>query len=167
MFAEFTAAASALKAATDITQALLTLKTDAAVSAKVVQLNGVIADVQQQLFKAQADYATTQSRLKELKAEIEQFKNWEQEKQRYQLHQLAEGTVVYRVKPDMQGDEPVHELCPNCYQNGVKSILQKYGIQNGHHSVTCPNPNCRAVFLCEKQARQVPMPPPPSTNNYW
>ncbi|MGC0151204.1 hypothetical protein ACPRNU_01940 [Chromobacterium vaccinii] len=166
MFAELTAAASTLKAAADITQALLALKTDAAVSAKVVELNGVIANVQQQLFQAQADYTAIQSRLKELEADIEKFQNWEQEKQRYQLHQLTEGTVVYRIKPDMQGSEPVHNLCPNCYQNGVKSILQKYGIQHGHHSVTCPNPNCRAVFLCEKQARRV-MPPSPNTTHHW
>ena len=134
-----------LKTASDITQGLLALKTDAAVSTKAVELNRVIAEVQQQLFTAQTDYAAVLGRVRELEAEIVQFKNWEQEKQRYELHQLAPGTLVYRVKSEMQGPEPVHDLCPNCYQDGVKSILQNSGFTKGHDSFSCPR--CKALFL--------------------
>ncbi|WP_247739003.1 hypothetical protein [Pseudomonas aeruginosa] len=38
-----------IKAATDITQGMLTLKTDAAVTSKVVELNGVLLGLQGQL----------------------------------------------------------------------------------------------------------------------
>ena len=133
-----------LKTAAEITQGLLALKTDAAVSAKVVELNGVISDVQQRLFAAQADYATLTSRIRELEAEVADFKNWEQEKQRYQLHELAPGTLVRRIKPAMQGTEPMHDLCPNCYEQGIKSILQRASSKGFFHNFCCPR--CKSEF---------------------
>lgn len=137
-----------LKTASEITQGLLALKTDAAVSSKAVELNRVIADVQHQLFAAQTDYAALSGRIRELEADIVKFKNWEQEKQRYQLHPLAEGTLVYRVKPEMKDSEPVHDICPNCYEQGIKSILQKTQKTAGHHAFSCPG--CKHIFLAEK-----------------
>lgn len=139
---------NALKGAHDITQGLLALKTDAAVSSKAVELNRIIADVQAQLFAAQADHAAVLSRVRELETQIAQLEHWAHEKERYQLHQLAPGTLVYRVKPTVQGAEPVHDLCPNCYQKGIKSILQSASIQNGHHAFRCPE--CAAVYLGER-----------------
>lgn len=113
-----------IKAATDITQSMLTLKTDAAVTTKVVELNGVLLGLQGQLNSAHAEHTTLTSRIRDLESEVTQFKNWEEEKERYQLHQFQTGTLAYRIKPAMQGSEPAHDLCANCYQNGVKSILQ-------------------------------------------
>jgi len=113
-----------IKAATDITQSMLTLKTDAAVTTKVVELNGVLLGLQGQLNSAHAEHTALTGRIRDLEAEVAQFKNWEQEKERYQLHQFPTGTLAYRIKPAMQGSEPPHDLCANCYQNGVKSILQ-------------------------------------------
>lgn len=136
-----------LKSAADITQGLLSLKTDAAVSTKVVELNRVIAEVQSQLFSAQADYATVLGRVRDLEAQVLNLEDWAHEKQRYQLHELVPGTLVYRIKPDMQGTEPMHDLCPRCYQEGIKSILQAAGIKEGHHVFHCPEPKCGAVFL--------------------
>jgi hypothetical protein len=45
-----TGAFTSIKAAAEITQGLRSLTTEAAVSAKVVELNGVILDVQSKLF---------------------------------------------------------------------------------------------------------------------
>ncbi|SUC54954.1 Uncharacterised protein [Pseudomonas aeruginosa] len=83
-----------IKAATDITQSMLTLKTDAAVTTKVVELNGVLLGLQSQLNSAHADQTTLTRRIGELEAEIAQFKRWEQEKERYQLHQTEAGGLV-------------------------------------------------------------------------
>lgn len=138
----------ALKGAAEITQGLLALKTDTAVSTKVVELNRIIAEVQHQLFAAQADYAAAVGREHELKAKIVQLENWSHEQERYQLHQLAPGTLVYRVKPAMQGAEPVHDLCTHCYQEGVKSILQNGGMQGSHRAVKCPR--CNTTYLGER-----------------
>lgn len=113
-----------IKAATDITQSMLTLKTDAAVTTKVVELNGVLLGLQSQLNSAHADQTTLTRRIGELEAEIAQFKRWEQEKERYHLHQTEAGGLVYRIKPEVQGTEPLHYICADCYQKAVKTILQ-------------------------------------------
>lgn len=136
-----------IKTAAEVAQGLLALKTDAAVSAKAVELNRIIFDVQQQLIAIQADYAAVVARERDLEAQIVKLEDWVHEKQRYELHQLAAGTFVYRVKPVMQRAEPVHDLCPRCYEEGVKSILQAAGVKEGCHAVQCPK--CAAVFLGE------------------
>lgn len=139
---------AALKGASDITQGLLSLKTDAAVSAKALELNRIIFEVQQQLIATQTDYAAVVSRERDLKAQIAQLENWAHEKERYQLHELVPGTFVYRVKPAMKGSEPMHDLCPRCYEDGVKSILQQAADQGWHRALVCPK--CEAVFLGER-----------------
>lgn len=138
---------SGIKAATDITQSMLTLKTDAAVTTKVVELNGVLLGLQSQLNSAHADQTTLTRRIGELEAEIAHFKRWEQEKQRYQLHQFPAGTLAYLIKPEVQGSEPAHYICATCYQSGVKSILQ--ACEDGWYTAFKCHP-CGSVIRNEK-----------------
>jgi hypothetical protein len=137
-----------IKTAADITQSLLEMKTDAAVTAKAIELNNVIIDVQGKLLETQTQYSSVIGRVSELEAEIVCFKDWENEKQRYHLQQLVPGTLVYRLKPGMENGEPPHELCPHCYQQRVKSILQYSGRAKSHHSLACPH--CHASFLLDR-----------------
>jgi Zn finger protein HypA/HybF involved in hydrogenase expression len=134
-----------IKTAAEITQSLLELKTDAAVTAKAVELNGVIIDVQGKLLETQTQYSSVIGRVNELEAEIVRFKDWENEKQRYHLQQLVPGTLVYRLKPGMENGEPPHELCPHCYQQRVKSILQGTGTSQGREMFVCPH--CKFSFI--------------------
>ncbi|TWC35070.1 hypothetical protein FBY03_111118 [Pseudomonas sp. SJZ079] len=113
-----------IKTATDITQSMLTLKTDAAVTTKVIELNGVLLGLQGQLNNAHTEHTALASRIRDLESEVAQFKRWEEEKGRYQLHQFPLGALAYCIKPEMQGTEPLHYLCSNCYQKTVKSLLQ-------------------------------------------
>ncbi|HRQ57649.1 MAG TPA: hypothetical protein PLN31_09530 [Azoarcus taiwanensis] len=162
MIDAITGAFTGIKAAAEVTQGLLALKTDAAVSAKAVELNRVIFDVQQQLIAIQADYAAVVARERDLEAQIGKLKDWAHDKQRYELHELAPRTLVYRVKPGMKGAEPMHDLCPRCYQEGIKSILQAAGVKEGCHALKCPEPKCGAVYLgerCEALSYTVPRDP--------
>jgi hypothetical protein len=49
------------------------------------------------------------------------------EKQRYELTELATGSLAYVVKEAMRGPEPSHWLCAACCQQRKKSILQITG----------------------------------------
>ena len=138
---------SGIKAATDITQSMLTLKTDAAVTTKVVELNGVLLGLQSQLNTAHAEHSTLTSRIRDLEAEIAHFKRWEQEKERYQLHQFPTGTLAYLIKPEVQGSEPAHYICSACYQNGIKSLLQ--ACEDGWFKAFKCHP-CGSVIRTEK-----------------
>lgn len=115
---------SGIKAATDITQSMLTLKTDAAVTSKVIELNGVLLGLQGQLNSAHTEHTVLGNRIRELEAEIAQFASWEHEKTRYNLHQFETGTFAYRVKAELNGDNPQYCICVNCYEKGFKAMLQ-------------------------------------------
>jgi hypothetical protein len=61
--------------------------------------------------------------LSDLKEKVENFENWNTEKQRYSLVKLEPGILVYRLKPEMEYVDPPHELCADCYNNNQKSFL--------------------------------------------
>jgi len=102
---------------------------DATVETK---LQGAIIDMQKEIIAAQQNNILAQSEhqdllqeVRALKAEIVQMKDWSADAERYEMKTVSpQGVVVYAIKPTEQGAEPPHELCPNCYANRKKSIMQ-------------------------------------------
>ena len=139
------------QAASQIVHDLLSLKTDAAVSAKAVELNRVLIELTKQIVASHTQIAALVARESELKAEVARFKDWSHDKERYELYEIVPGTLAYRVQPGMQGAEPMHYLCPRCYQNHVKSILQNGGIKDHLHYLQCPE--CKTTFPCRRLSR--------------
>jgi hypothetical protein len=139
------AALEGINAAFEITKNILGLKMDSAVSAKVAELARLIVEIGQKLFASKAEQAALVARIDELEAEILRLKEWEHEKHRYDLYERVPGTFTYRIKPSAQGEEPLHELCAHCYQQGVKSLLQKSPPNpSGRLSIFCPH--CKTSF---------------------
>ena len=149
MLDAMTGAVSALHTVVEITQGLLALKTDTVVSAKVFELNRVIFDLNDKLLAAQTEHSAILGRVRDLEAQVANFKHWEKEKKRYDLKELVPGTLVYRIKPTAQKGEPVHDLCAHGYQQGIKSILQYNGSAKSHHSLLCPH--CKTSFLIDQR----------------
>ena len=97
-------------------------------------LNNVIANMQGAVLDAQSDALTAQqiqseqaARISELERTIAEFENWEAEKARYRLVDIGPigGVFVFLLREEaMRQDEPPHYICPRCYHNRVKSILQ-------------------------------------------
>ena len=145
MLTAITGAFAGLKEAGSLLKGFNQLKTEAEVAQKTIELNQIIASVQNDLFDAQSTYSAAISRIDELEKELMQIKNWAAEKQRYQLHELAPGSFVYRLKEEMTHGEPVHDICTQCYENGIKSILQFNGYQSSFHKYSCSR--CQNVVL--------------------
>lgn len=124
MVAEFGVGLSAIKTALDIAKGMLDMKNEA-------EINSAVIDIQRQLLEANAAYSALTSRIRELEEESMRMKNWEGEKQRYQLTELPPGIFAYVIKPGMEGAEPVHHICANCYNKNVKSLLHNLGSSNG------------------------------------
>ncbi|EOV2019911.1 hypothetical protein [Pseudomonas aeruginosa] len=141
-----------IKAATDITQGMLTLKTDAAVTTKVVELNGVLLGLQGQLNAAHAEHTDLTARIRELEAEIAKYIRWEKESARYTLTTTEFGTFIYRIKPECQGGEPDHSLCVKCFDEGVKSVLQPY------NSLYVNCPRCETSLQIKPSVPRKPRP---------
>lgn len=121
---EIGAMVASLKAAGDITKAIVGLRDAAAIQGKVIELQGVILSAQGAAMVALGAHATLLEQASLLEKEVAQLKAWDAEKQKYHLSEVATGCFVYAVKPDSGSAEPMHSLCANCFHDGHKSILQ-------------------------------------------
>jgi hypothetical protein len=87
--------------------------------------NSVAMDLQAKILAAyQTQLAMTQQ-VSDLEKEVAQFKNWDAEKQRYELKDIGQSCVAYALKAGVQPPEPEHYLCANCYAQSKKRFLQK------------------------------------------
>jgi hypothetical protein len=116
---------SALKGASDITQAMIGLRDAQALQTKVIELNTRILAAQSSAFAAGDERSTLIERIGTLEEEVASLKAWEAEKQRYELQRLPPGVFVYALKNGMERGEPPHRLCATCYQRDKKRILQE------------------------------------------
>ena len=94
-------------------------------------LNSLTADMYEAIMEARVDTLVSQemqakqaNKIRELERHIREYENWESEKARYNLVENG-GCFVYKLCEDpMQRGEPLHYICPRCYENKTKSILQ-------------------------------------------
>lgn len=123
--ASLQAAAGSLKVASDIARAILDLRDETKIRAKVMELQRAIIDAQSSTLSAQTDALAQIGRVRELEQRIVELEDWAREKERYELYKVKEGVFTYALKETMSQGEPPHQICAKCYQDGVKSILQE------------------------------------------
>jgi hypothetical protein len=143
MLAEIAAGLSSLKAATDIVKGLNAANTQAAINDVKLALQANIFEAREALAAAQETQTAALQRIRELEQQIMQLKNWEREKERYHLTEVKSGRLAYAPKPDMQGGEPNHYLCANCFDRGEKSHLQRTLAAKGGHVLMLSCPRCK------------------------
>jgi hypothetical protein len=108
-----------------LVKALNAANTQAAINEIKLDLQERIFEAREALTAARETQTASLERIRDLEQQIVQLKEWEADKQRYELKQVAPGAFVYALKESMKGAEPEHWLCANCYQQRRKSILQK------------------------------------------
>lgn len=113
-----------LKVATGLGKAVMDLKIEGEVREKVIAMRDALLDAQQRMFEVQASQMEMTEKVRRLEEELAKCQGWEREKERYALKQFPIGTLAYGVKPEHQGSDPMHFICTNCYEKGVKSLLQ-------------------------------------------
>jgi len=102
-----------------------------------VQLQKKLIDTQM------AQLALVDSLLK-LKAEIAQSDRRLELQRDYEPFQTAGGAFVLALKATEGGAKPVHYLCPQCAEKGIKTFLQPQG-----RGKTCPP--CNVYFEFERR----------------
>ena len=120
-------ALGALQKASNIIKNWASFSTDKERAAKISELNGQILSAQTSAIQANAAQAALIEQVSTLKTEISSFETWDRERARYQLSNVGDGSIAYLIKPDAAGLEPPHWICPSCYENRKKSILQPSG----------------------------------------
>lgn len=123
-----TAVLSGVNQAAQLAAAILKLAKDTETKQKIIELQTAILDLHDRIRHAQAE----QDELAKVKDEFERklmaYQRWDAEAARYGLHALADGIFVYALKPDQQHGEPMHYLCPHCFGEKKRSILQRPGV---------------------------------------
>ncbi len=108
--------------------------------------NTIVVELTDKIRAAQDEQFALVERVNHLEKELTRFENWEREKQRYKHHDFGGSTFAYTLKESEQGGEPPHNLCPNCYDQGHKSILQGSGISHDkRENFDCPK--CKTNYL--------------------
>ena len=130
MVAEFAAAFEGLKVASTIAKGIANLKTE-------TEINLAIIDLQQHLVQTQQFVLKAQSSIRNLEDRLAQFETWETEKERYELKEVVLGGFVYATKEPIDSGDPPHWICPQCYQDRKKSILQTVHRMSSGGTTTC------------------------------
>ena len=159
-------AMSSLKAAGEITHALIGLAQGQAIQAKVIELQGRMLEIQQAMFGVNQERAALIEHVGALEAEVAAAKEWLRERERYQLAEISPGMFAYRLKPEVAGLEPPHLLCATCYQAGKKSLLQGPTLQTyaGYETKRCNS--CSAELRYWRGDLPKAPPPPPQAPLY-
>ena len=133
------AAINSLKAATDIAQGIIKLKSLSDVQTKVIELQNQILTAQSNALNALAEHSALLERIEALQKELARLKAWEQERTNYALKEVAPGNFAYVLKEGTKPEEPQYWLCCQCFDEGYKSIVQFTGHESFHK-----------VFLCNR-----------------
>lgn len=147
-------ALTAVSSLMTLSKDISTAKTEHEVAVKSGELNERLGGALQQLIAAQTAYLALLSEKGELESELVKLRDWAHEKQRYYLHRFPTGTLAYRIQPDAQGTEPLHEICADCYQKGIKTILQ--ACEDGWFKALKCHP-CNSVIRTEEIPDSGPM----------
>lgn len=115
---------NAIKGGLDIAQGFQALKTETAINQAVIEIQRGFLEAQRALNEAETRHAADLRCIGELEAQIMEMKDWEAQKQRYELKDTGQGSLAYALKEGVETGEPAHWICPQCYEDRCKSILK-------------------------------------------
>lgn len=147
---DITSAISTATALGELTKLIIQGKIDSEVKAKASELYDSILNLQGTLFTLHSQNHELLEAKHQLERQQIELANWEKEAERYELSELCPGVLVYSLKKNHQNTEPFHHLCPNCYQESRKSILQRKDKTTEGTHYHCKKPTCNAVFIDHK-----------------
>lgn len=120
-------AISAAKDAIGMAKSIRDLTSDAETKTAMSELLGRLIDTQGLILDAQGKMQEISAYTREVESQLAEYRNWDIEAGRYKLTEPHPGTFVYAKKDGLPGDEPMHYLCPACFQKRQKSFLQYTG----------------------------------------
>ncbi|EGK3941502.1 TPA: hypothetical protein N7B85_001128 [Escherichia coli] len=151
----------AIKSAVGAAREIQNLTVDYAVKEKTHILLDKLMDVQMQQMSLQELLIAAKEKIVELENEKVKQENWAAEAASYELYQPMRGTLVYRSKLSADTDQSPVYICPNCYEQKRKSILQAEGlvIKPGlGRAVNMVCSHCRVSYLFNRNALEARLP---------
>lgn len=140
MIAEGAAIFSSIKNAIDIAKGVQQKISDGETKKELSSLLDKLISFQTEEAIFRETYRSLQDKYNLLEAEIIKIKQFESEKLNYEFHQPRQGVFVYLKKENCGSSEPKHWICPQCYMNSKKSVLQftkRSGMTNASQCSVC------------------------------
>ena len=132
---------SGITSAVSLAKTLKDMGGDSETKALSTELYDSIINLQSGLLTLQGSYFQLQQEKNDILKELDSVKQWEQEKEKYELKELQKGRLLYSLKDGITG-EPHHYICTNCFQDGRKSIL---------HLEDCGHTHFYKCFSCDTE----------------
>ncbi|MGO3931097.1 hypothetical protein NP284_22630 [Rhodopseudomonas pseudopalustris] len=146
MVPEIAGTTSLIKAAIDITKAMVGLRDEEKLRTQTFELRGLLLDLQGALHQASEREAHLRSEIRDLTDQIASFNRWTIEKEDYIRKDFGGETFAMVLKTE--ASNPTHRLCCQCFdQHSRKSVLQKqYNTIHAQEKFFCPACNTNFQF---------------------
>jgi hypothetical protein len=130
MIPEISAALTALITATKAVSGVLNRARDVETKTAISGILDSLLDAQTKLLAFHSKYDELAEINRQLQQKIVEYEKWDAQAERYKLQEIVKGIFVYVLQPDQAKGQPIHWLCPNCFEEHQKSILQKPGVDH-------------------------------------
>jgi len=128
MLTETAAAIGSIKAAFDIAKGVQALQTTTDVKQAISDMLDQLLSARLQAVEAAESEAKLQAEIESLRNTLATMKAWEEEAAKYALKEVAQGTYAFQRT---EFEDPRVWLCPNCFDDRRKSVLQTELISAG------------------------------------
>jgi hypothetical protein len=119
------AAVTSMRTAYDIAKGMQSLNTMSEVQSTVIVLQKAILEAQEAALDGKRQLLEAEEEMRGLRAQIARATEWDADKSRYTLTTANGGSTVFALKGSAKREgEPAHYLCPNCFYDGRRSLLQ-------------------------------------------
>ena len=118
---------TSLKGAVDIAQTMKGLSDATAIQGQIFELNTKILEAQRSAFAATDERSMLINSIRQLEEEVARLKEWDREKEAYELKQVDPGALAYLPKKDTEVAKQPHWLCSNCFEDRKKSHMLHVG----------------------------------------
>jgi len=127
MYAEISAAVQGVKTVADIAKAAKSLSNYNELIAAVSEVHAKLMDATAVALASQERQSELLAKVDELEKELAALKALHSRTERYTLHKFPTGTLAYRLREELEIDEPAHFVCAKCLDTGGHTKLQVSG----------------------------------------
>lgn len=147
MIAELLGAAQSVQALSSLLSAANGLANYNEIVAAVSEVNTKLMQANSVALSSQEKQSTLAAKVHKLEQEIKCLTNWETEKQKYELREIARG-VFARTEQGYMGEfQSAHKFCATCFEKHIKSPLQQENVTEGRQlSLSCHTCKSKIVF---------------------
>jgi hypothetical protein len=124
VIAEITVVIKSIKAALNIAKGMKSLNDTVVRNESVSKLLDTLISLQMQALEVQSQAQALDIENFEMKRKLLEAEDWKKTEENYKLKDLGANVYVYAYNKEGDSREPMHYLCPNCFSDKKKSILQ-------------------------------------------